>query len=178
MPREMAVVLCSVSWNLCVAGSLRIACTDPLQVKDPFNPDIEYPDASKPDDFALYEREVYNAILDYIFHDCVLPSQIGRLLNCGDGEQRIAHTDLLIGSFDGLEAGRFCACRGPTANHPYPTCLVHKHDLSNLNCTAAKRTTDTMRQAYNRAKAAPPRQQHDILADNGIHLIEVSRIKS
>lgn len=140
------------------------------QLKDPLNPDSEVDS----DAFALYKRQVYNAIFELIFKDCRLPSHIGSLLQCGDGVSRVFHPEILIESLDGQEAGHFTGVRGPTAHYGFIKCLTHKDDLSRLVCTAPKRTVASMSAAYHQAEAAGPTQRSRILRDNGIHLVPVS----
>ncbi|EJD36747.1 hypothetical protein AURDEDRAFT_139983 [Auricularia subglabra TFB-10046 SS5] len=150
------------------------SCTNRAQVKDPFNPHKD--DSDSDAEFALYAREVYNSILGFIFADCAAPSRIGSLIRAGDGINRIIHPTIHVASLDGLEAGHFCQCRGPTALHPYPTCFVHKDDLSKLVCEAPKRTVNSMRAAYEEAAEATGSRREQLLTKHGIHFIKVRLI--
>ncbi|KAH7106628.1 hypothetical protein BKA62DRAFT_687699 [Auriculariales sp. MPI-PUGE-AT-0066] len=114
-------------------------------VCDPLRPELDLPESTDSDDFALYKRHVYNEVLGCIFSDCHIPSLIGRLLQCGDQS--------LDRGRDGEEAGYLLSIRGPTALYPFPKCLAHKQHLSRLVCTAPQRTVAGMRNAVEQAAA-------------------------
>ncbi|KZV78330.1 hypothetical protein EXIGLDRAFT_634169 [Exidia glandulosa HHB12029] len=140
-------------------------------VTDPLNPELETP-KNDSDDFALYKRRVYNAIFEFIFESCRLPSHVGRTVPCGDGVDRIVHPDVMIAALDGEEASFFCGCYAATANHPSIKCEAHKDDLSNLVCSAPKRTVTSMRSVYEEAKSIPTKTHRQaLLGDHGLHLI-------
>ncbi|KAH7105253.1 hypothetical protein BKA62DRAFT_692225 [Auriculariales sp. MPI-PUGE-AT-0066] len=134
-------------------------------VCDPLRPELDLPESTDSDDFALYKRHVYNEVLGCIFSDCHIPSLIGRLLQCGD--------QILIAAVDGEEAGYLLSIRGPTALYPFPKCLAHKQHLSRLVCTAPQRTVAGMRNAVEQAAAQSlVTERNSILRNNGVHAVE------
>ncbi|KAJ7347921.1 hypothetical protein DFH08DRAFT_808700 [Mycena albidolilacea] len=123
--------------------------------------------------WAQFKREVMHKVFKIIFAPLLGPAKHGELLTCGDGIQRVCYPGVPITSIDGEEACSVSACRAALANFPCPRCLVHHNDLDKICKTFPLRTTETMKQFYEDAIAAPTKTESErILQSVGLHATE------
>ncbi|KAJ7892470.1 hypothetical protein B0H14DRAFT_2560177 [Mycena olivaceomarginata] len=123
--------------------------------------------------WAQFKREVMHKVFKIIFAPLLGPAKHGELLTCGDGIQRVCYPGVPITSIDGEEACSVSACRATLANFPCPRCLVHHNDLDKISKTFPLRTTETMKQFYEDAIAAPTKTESErILQSVGLHATE------
>ena len=127
------------------------------------------------DRVRLHKHHVYDAVFRIIFASCRDVSHAGRQMNCGDGLTRHAHIDIVMGAIDGEEATFYCHCRAANANFPCPRCLTHKKNLDQLSTHGPLRTVATMRKALHDSFEAEPDKAEQILRNNGLHAVEISR---
>ncbi|KAJ6514727.1 hypothetical protein DFH09DRAFT_940926 [Mycena vulgaris] len=114
--------------------------------------------------------KVYQRVLSVIFASLKSRSWNGEPIECYDKVIRLFHPALFINSMDGKEAAYFNACRAALANHPCPTCLVHKDDLHRLTEMFTMRTTDTMKAVVRKAfRVTTKAEKEGILKKNGLH---------
>jgi hypothetical protein len=144
-------------------------------------------DPADPDDrktaetlaFAKFKMKVYQRVLSVIFASLKSRSWNGEPIECYDKVIRLFHPAFFINSMDGKEAAYFNACRAALANHPCPTCLVHKDDLHRLTEMFTMRTTNTMKAVVQKAfRATTKAEKEGILKKNGLHGVNVCSLVS
>ncbi|KAJ6550186.1 hypothetical protein B0H19DRAFT_1298710 [Mycena capillaripes] len=123
--------------------------------------------------WAQFKREVMHKVFKIIFAPLLGPAKHGESLTCGDDIQRVCYPGVPITSIDGEEACSVSACRAALASFPCPRCLVHHNDLNKICRTFPLRTTETMKQFYEDAIAAPTKAESErILQSVGLHATE------
>ncbi|KAJ7201091.1 hypothetical protein GGX14DRAFT_659051 [Mycena pura] len=124
-------------------------------------------------DWARFRREIVHKVFKIIFATLRKPAKHGEALTCGDEFQRVCYPGIPITSIDGEEACSVSACRAALANFPCPRCLVHHNDLGKICDCFTLRTTETMKQIYEDAMAAPTKTESEhILQSVGLHATE------
>jgi hypothetical protein len=127
-------------------------------------------------DFARFKSAIYHGALQEMFASAQNALHNGFGLLCGDNILRVFFLLILIASLDGKEACAFTGCRSWQANFPCPRCLVWQEDLSRITSHFTPRTTQTMKDAYDKAQSALNRTRKEaILAASGLHDVKVSR---
>ena len=102
------------------------------------------------------------------------PSHYGIPQKCGDAVTRVLYPGILIKAIDGKEACTSCAVQNAHANYPCPKCLVHRHQLDEIDQTFPSRTTESMRAVYEQYLAAPTKTAGKaILVQSGLHATKV-----
>ncbi|KAF8149988.1 hypothetical protein B0H34DRAFT_785238 [Crassisporium funariophilum] len=140
-------------------------------IEDPSDPSSR--SAPEKEEWAHFKREIYQKILNKVFHSLKRRSQFGEAHHCADGVNRVLYPGILIESQDAEEAAYFCGCRAASANHPCPKCLVAQPDLHNISGHFELRTPESMKAVLTQAsKAKTKKAKEKILKDNGMHNIE------
>lgn len=61
------------------------------------------------------------------------PSHNGIPQKCRDAVTRVLYPGILIKAIDGKEACTSCAVQNAHANYPCPKCLIHQHQLDEID---------------------------------------------
>lgn len=126
------------------------------------------------EDFASFQRAVYQVVLGHIFRDLANMASEGEAVKGSDGLVHIWHPYIHIGSMDAEEAARYLGVRSASANVPCLTGYIAKEDLHDLTAKCEPRTVEgTQRVLQQAASARTKKEAEEILRNHGLHSSKV-----
>lgn len=129
------------------------------------------------EDYASFQRAVYQAVLGHIFKDLAPMALHGEAVTCSDNVTRSVHPEIHIASMDAEEAARFLGVRSASALFPCPTGLIAKSDLHDLTKTCKPRTMEETLKVLARASQADTKSEAEaILKSSGLHNSKVGMV--
>ncbi|THU98550.1 hypothetical protein K435DRAFT_818849 [Dendrothele bispora CBS 962.96] len=121
----------------------------------------------------VFKQQVYHGVLGVVFESFYKLAQVGECVTCADQVTRVLFSGIPYAALDGEEAWTYACTRAASANFPCPSCLVPQEKLSSITESFPLRTTDSMRNVLQEARAAPTAtEKSHILKRSGLHDVD------
>ncbi|THU83642.1 hypothetical protein K435DRAFT_689141, partial [Dendrothele bispora CBS 962.96] len=118
----------------------------------------------------IFKQEVYHGVQEVVFGSLRKPAEIGECITCADKVTRVLFPGIPYAALDGEEAWAYTCTRASNANFPCARCLVPHHELGSITATFPLRTTASMQNVFQRARAAlTAAEKSNTLKAAGLH---------